>query len=412
MECIICRTDKEDMSDEHVIPESLGGYYHIFNVCVTCNSNMGRFVDAPLINHKLTELYRFCKDIVGKKGRVPNPFSGIYTNESNSQSKARFDINSEGKLVLSTHPIITTIESEGEITGFEIEVDSKDEHKIEQIFSKILKRHGISDHSVIKGEQFRKTEAGPYKAQWIMDSYKFKIGLLKIAYEFSVDSIDGYYNDEDAIFISEILKSGNCELIERYVKGSGLNHSAFDGFSDFLDLSSNKHYLLLMNSPSGLSCLIKLHDCFSVGVILSKKNYPIPHSALFGINDIEGKSFRKLDLWSAVQECYQLKRSSEFRFATRREAASAIKEKESSGYLYERTSNDYIPLYKRNGEKFPFLLHGLLEICNADESRKNGILTSHFHFPSNDNYYIKSLISGRLYRVVGFDIERDIVKKI
>lgn len=27
--CIICRKDEQEISDEHVIPEAIGGYYHI-----------------------------------------------------------------------------------------------------------------------------------------------------------------------------------------------------------------------------------------------------------------------------------------------------------------------------------------------------------------------------------------------
>lgn len=29
--CIICRKDEQEMSDEHVIPEAIGGYYHIYS---------------------------------------------------------------------------------------------------------------------------------------------------------------------------------------------------------------------------------------------------------------------------------------------------------------------------------------------------------------------------------------------
>lgn len=78
MLCIVCRKDKEDMSDEHVIPDSLGGFYHIYSVCKPCNSELGEKVDSPLVNHKLTELYRFAQEIEGKTGKVPNPFSGIF----------------------------------------------------------------------------------------------------------------------------------------------------------------------------------------------------------------------------------------------------------------------------------------------------------------------------------------------
>ena len=44
--CIICWQPQCEFSDEHVIPEALGGYYHIRNVCKKCNSHLGSHVDA------------------------------------------------------------------------------------------------------------------------------------------------------------------------------------------------------------------------------------------------------------------------------------------------------------------------------------------------------------------------------
>ena len=46
---------KQPLNDEHVIPDSLGGYYHIYNVCVVCNGNTGSLVDTHLTNHKFAE---------------------------------------------------------------------------------------------------------------------------------------------------------------------------------------------------------------------------------------------------------------------------------------------------------------------------------------------------------------------
>lgn len=57
--CIICREKKDNLSDEHVIPDSIQGYYHIYNVCYDCNLKMGKFVDPKITNHKFIELQRF-----------------------------------------------------------------------------------------------------------------------------------------------------------------------------------------------------------------------------------------------------------------------------------------------------------------------------------------------------------------
>lgn len=205
MLCIICRNDKEDMSDEHVIPDSMGGFYHIFNVCKTCNSRMGEKVDSPLVNHKLTELYRFAQEIEGKSGSIPNPFSGIFMEEGNPKVKARVDVNKEGKLEVLYHPVIKLKEDAGVVQSIEIAVDSKDEGMIDGILQKIIKRKGISESAIVKGERRREIRTGGVGGRWEIDILKFKIGLLKIAYEFAVDSIPDFFTDPDAIKISEIL---------------------------------------------------------------------------------------------------------------------------------------------------------------------------------------------------------------
>lgn len=64
--CIICRLEKDNMSDEHVIPDSLGGYYHVHTVCRDCNSLLGTKVDTHLINNKFGELYRSRYNLKGK----------------------------------------------------------------------------------------------------------------------------------------------------------------------------------------------------------------------------------------------------------------------------------------------------------------------------------------------------------
>jgi len=78
--CIICRTEKDEkeFSDEHVIPDALGGYYHIYTVCKNCNSILGRKVDSKLTNHIFSKYQRSALNLKGKSGKIPNPFEGTH----------------------------------------------------------------------------------------------------------------------------------------------------------------------------------------------------------------------------------------------------------------------------------------------------------------------------------------------
>ncbi|WP_343499492.1 HNH endonuclease [Achromobacter denitrificans] len=349
MLCIICRKDKDDMSDEHVIPDSLGGYYHIFNVCETCNSKMGEKVDSPLVNHKLTELYRLAQEIEGKKGGVPNPFSGTFIEEGNPEIKARVDINKGGKLEVLYHPVIKLTEDAGVVQSIEIAVDSKDEGKIDGILQKIAKRKGIPESAIIKGERRREIRTGGVGGCWEIDILKFKIGLLKIAYEFAIDSIPEFFSDVDAIKISEILKNADYEGAKEYAKiGSGLQPEIFEPFVNYLDLSSEKHYLVLTPANFGLLCLVKLHNLFSIGIVLSKSKFLNFTETVIGVNDIDGRGFRKLRIPELINECMgPVHTRFCYYFHDEHERTKGEPEVNSPGYRYEENDKAEIPLYRK-----------------------------------------------------------------
>ncbi|WP_301271060.1 HNH endonuclease [Halomonas sp. Y3] len=414
MLCIICREDKEDMSDEHVIPDSLGGFYHIFNVCKTCNSKMGEKVDSHLVNHKLTDLYRFAQELEGKSGSLPNPFAGTFVEEGNPEVKARVEVNKEGKLEVLYHPVIKLKEDAGVVQSIEIAVDSKDEGKIDGILNKIIKRKGISESAIVKGERRCEIRTGGVGGRWEIDILKFKIGLLKIAYEFAVDSIPDYFLDADAIKISKILENADYEGVKEYVKiGSGLQPEIFEPFAGYLDLSSKKHYLILTSAESCLLCLVKLHEVFSIGVVLSKRKFLGFTETIIGVNDIDGGSFRKLRMSDLISECMgPLQTRFCYCFHDEYERATGEPEVSSPGYCYEGGDKGEISLYKRNGEKYPFLAHQLLERSYC-QSRKNGSWQIDvFWFDQLQEYYVKSVGSGNLYRVIALEMSREQIKKV
>lgn len=414
MLCIICREDKEDMSDEHVIPDSMGGFYHIFNVCKTCNSKMGEKVDSPLVNHKLTELYRFTQEVEGKSGSVPNPFSGVFLEEGNSEVKARVDINNEGKLEVMYHPIIKLKEEDGVVQSIEITVDSKHERNIDGILQKIIKRKGIPESAIIKGEQRREIRTGGVGGKWEIDILKFKIGLLKIAYEFSVDSIQGFFLDADAVKISAILNNADYEGVKEYVKiGSGLQPEIFEPFTDYLDLSSNKHYLVLTQTELGLLCLVKLQDLFSIGVVLSKSKLLDFTETIIGVNDISARSFRKLRIPDLINECMgPIHTRFLYYFHNEGERAKGQAEINSPSYRYEGNDKAEIPLYMKNGEIYPFLAHQLLEKSSC-QSRKDGNWKIEvFWFDQTQEYYVKSIGSGNLYQVIALEMSQEQIRKV
>jgi len=415
MICIICREDKENMSIEHVIPDSMGGFYYLKNICKTCNSKMGEEVDSPLVNHKLTELYRFSQKIEGKRGTIPNPFSGILFEKEDPTVKARLDVNKTGNLDLNYHPLIKLNEANGYVESIEISVDSKNEHEIDKLLKKILNRKKIPESAITSSERIRKIRTGGVRGSWKIDTLEFKIGLLKIAYEFAVDSIPSYFLNIDAIEISNILMNANYNKVEKYVKiRTGLQSCILQPFAEYLDLSSKKHYLVLTQTELGLVCLIKLHDLFTIGVVLTEERLLSVDEWVVGVNDIDGRIFYKMSMVDLIAKCMDQKKYTHFayHFKNEQEASKGWSEINSPSYRFEGSENAEIPLYKENGEKYPFLTNQLLKKSHFERTKEGNNHISVFRFPPFHKYYVKSVLTGNLHQVIGFKLEQKQTKKI
>lgn len=411
MLCIICREEKQDMSDEHVVPDSLGGHYHIYTVCRTCNSEMGDSVDSPLVNHKLSELYRFGQELAGKSGKVPNPFSGVFVENDNPASKARVDIR-DGKLDLVYLPLIKIHKKEGNIDSIEIAVDPRDDDKIDEILKKLVKRQGIPESALVRGERRREVRYGGIGGKWNIDILKFKIGLLKIAYEFAIDNIPQYFNDPDAVKISKILKGADYDGALDYVKfGSGLDPEVFTPFAGYLDADSKKHYMVLFPHKSGLLCIVKLHDLFSIGVFLSKEAYIPFKAAVVGINDIDGGTFRKLSLFEAIQECLGPTHTRFLYYFPYGEEKSGSIEVSDHNFRYLGQGGD-VPLHRKDGTRYPFSASDLCETSVCSSSEEGSLKINLFHFDSSQQFFIRSIGSGNLIQVLALETSAEQVRKI
>ena len=76
--CIICHRDEQELSDEHVIPEAIGGYYHIYCVCKECNSKL-IFLDS--------------NDNLYKVGEFEEKNGVLYSNSSYNARTWTYDYN-------------------------------------------------------------------------------------------------------------------------------------------------------------------------------------------------------------------------------------------------------------------------------------------------------------------------------
>lgn len=291
-QCAICRRRDVPYSLEHVIPEALGGCYTSRQLmCVDCNSQMGHRVDAPLVNHWLAELFRFCYDVKGKANAPPNPFAGEFNLQTDPDRAMRIRIGSDGALVPYIIPDVKRTNLDANRDQVDISIDASDEGQLERIVSKIAKRAGLSADEMLIAERTRVSTHDGLVGQRIVDTRNFKIGLLKIAYAFACGRVSEYVQSSDAARIAETLREARMEDVERYVNiGDGFDHAILAPFTHFMDFEGLKHYLVLCATGNRLLCFVHLHRTFTVGVTLSTESFG--ELLEFAVNDIEAHTFK------------------------------------------------------------------------------------------------------------------------
>lgn len=152
---------------------------------------------------------------------------------------------------------------------------------------KLCKKHDISLHNEIWKEERVTKVASSIQRELLLDNRKYKMSVLKMAYTFAVQTIDGYFDDPDAIDISTILLNADfMELKEKSIVRDLSKSSLWNT----LNTTSENHYFILLSDKDGLFCFIRLFDIFDVVVHLSEKRYNLP-SPIVGVNNVEQKRY-------------------------------------------------------------------------------------------------------------------------
>lgn len=413
-QCIICREERSSFSDEHVIPKALGGFYHVHNVCKFCNSRLGAEVDSKLVNHKFAEFQRMIDGLKGRSGQLPNPFSGRYIQQGDKNRSVKIRLNEKGQFVPYIIPDICHVTEEDGTRKISVEIDASDD--LDEILKKISKRLKIPmSHMYSAGEMMTASERSPIQGSLVIDTKNFKIGLLKIAYEFAVDCLPDYFKDDIAKNISAILKNANHEEVKQYANvGDGFDHSLFDMFSDYIDIKNKKHYLVLVGSSiqGKLMCFVHLHGMFSLGVTLSTNRHV--DEFIIGVNDIDKREFRKLYQDQVVKEVWG---TPEIRFQYHFETYEELltfRRHELSDNFYFYTENNRHPVFDKFGNrKNGFVEDDVLksgESLGAYEQMGDGKFSQTINL--NDNLYVKLMPSEMLIRVVAVRLEYSRMTKL
>ena len=269
--CIVCHQDNVPMSDEHVIPKAIGGCYHVFTVCDDCNSKrFGKKVDPLLIEHPLIQLIRWQKKLKSYKGSYPHPLSKpVYGTDGTIYYVKENGTDLEPHIFPTTE---VEYDNNGLLKSVKLQIDTEDEADVDEILAKRLSREGIDLSKFSSSKTVtRISEKLTLHYHWIMDLHDFNLDLLKMAYEFTCDSLPNYENDETAKIIADVLYSCDPKrLSEVHMANVKLDKLIDRIFGDYIDFSTDdRHYLFLICTKGKVLCLVWLFNSLCTGFVMS-----------------------------------------------------------------------------------------------------------------------------------------------
>ena len=395
--CIICHQDNVTLSDEHIIPDSMGGYIHCYNVCKDCNSKLGDHVDKHLMNHFFIQGARHNHQLKGKKGAMPNPLLGDAVLKTGERVRVEEENGVITPHLLPTAPVVSD-----DNRSFHMVLDKRDENLIPSIAQKMYKKMGLKpgEFKIVSKREEHQLVQPIVEMRSAIDLKKYKIGILKIAYESCVLLFPEYENDAMGRLYAEILHTADIDRLDKVsFVGNGLIDPFESLLSKFLDYSNKKrHYIIFFRYGEELYCMVKLFDVFSQCLKMSDKEYLVENDLVVIVNDFGKCGYDVL---------------------TMEELASKVSTFEERHYKFNKTGMDYMASYppespigfcaNRLGQNLVYdiegqaimtevqLLMSLSEDNIVDSEIKDDSFTSTFHIP--DGFYFMLAPTNKLIQL-------------
>ena len=217
MLCIFCFTEKAG-TEEHVFPLAIGGWLVTQRVCKDCNSYLGSHVDSTLNNHVLIKYRRGQLSLAGNSGNAPKALEVLFGNGTLADDPAQkvfVGTARDGSIdVRLLHKSETVTQEDGSVVR-RISIDARDASQLPNILQRERKRAGLQPlaDDVLAGEVRRVLTAGVNRLEGYkvhhrveIDTMKFRLGVLKIAYELAFIWLgDSYLSDPRAAEIRSVL---------------------------------------------------------------------------------------------------------------------------------------------------------------------------------------------------------------
>ena len=260
---------------------------HTWDVCQTCNSKFGSNVDPLLTDHYFMQWERYIHQLKGESGKtIPNPLEGTRFAEDGEKYKITMDSG-----VLTPH-VVQKFQMSDDGRSVTLSIDPKDVGKANEMMKKYCSRKGLPfDPKSIIQSPVHQSPSPTFQIQTAIDISHFRMGILKIAYEFTACLIPDYLSDAESKRIASILYDADLNRLDEVQFGNAFAEDVLPKiFGEVIDFTNIKrHYLFLTNIEGKMYCFVKLFNTFCIGIKLSEREYELAGQQIIVINDF-GKS--------------------------------------------------------------------------------------------------------------------------
>lgn len=193
--CYLCCGELE-LTDEHIIPQCLGGVLREPLYCETCNTQCGHNVDVELA----AQFGRFATLLLISRQRgINQPFTIVVDDDSGIKMRC------DGLTIKRSKPVVR-IETSNSGVLTEAEVIARSEEELKEIFGRIAARYNI-DPSLCQIEQLENPAPVAYH-EFAIDNVLIRRAVAKICYGFACLRIP-----------STIVMGGEFDPIRRFILG-------------------------------------------------------------------------------------------------------------------------------------------------------------------------------------------------
>lgn len=160
---------------------------------------------------------------------------------------------------------------------------------------------------------------------------------------------------------------------------------------------------MLLPFDDSLICFIKIDNLMQLAIQLSSEKYFEFAHSIIGINDLDEKKFYKKTFHQYINNKKTTTYQRFLYYIPNNTSVENVLDIKAPNFKQVESKKGVPKLYDKFGNPLPFSLHVLLNRSPHVRTFANNEMSLNFTFPKNLSVYIRSLQTGGLFQILGFE---------